>query len=382
MNKKKKSYIKRMILGLLATLGGVLLILSLLPSSCVGGEKKSGEQKEKTSEPIVSADTISTTTVQPIPETDSTLIPSPDSAAIAVVDVEPSAETDTTTAVAEFEPIPEPISETDTITLIPTDTVPVDTIPTPDSTLIQNTDSAAIAVVDVESSAETGTTTAKADTIPVTTEITPLPTLDTIPAHDTIPTLDSIPSSDSTSTPIAVKPTELTSDTLPADHYYRWAIKTNVAYWAATVANIGLEYAFADHFSIDVLGIYSPYTVARNYRMRFLIVQPEFRYWFRHPLTGHFVGLHLNIGAFNVSFNDRQRYQTPEGFYGAGLSYGYSLALSRRWAMEFTVGAGYFYTEYDTYYNIDNGARYEKAVPFHYFGLTKVGINVVCKLGK
>lgn len=52
----------------------------------------------------------------------------------------------------------------------------------------------------------------------------------------------------------------------PVRPLYRWAIKTNVAYLAATVANLGVEYSFGDHYSIDLPIIYSPYTVARDYR--------------------------------------------------------------------------------------------------------------------
>lgn len=163
---------------------------------------------------------------------------------------------------------------------------------------------------------------------------------------------------------------------------YRWAIKTNVAYLAATVANLGVEFAFGKHYSVDLPIIYSPYTVARNYRLRFLAVQPEFRYWLGTPMKGHFFGAHLNIGAFNISVNDKNRYQSPDGFYGAGISYGYVLPFARHWAAEFTVGAGYVHTKYDAYYNIPNGTRYEKGVPYNYWGLTKVGINLVYRFGK
>lgn len=161
------------------------------------------------------------------------------------------------------------------------------------------------------------------------------------------------------------------------EDYYHWSVKTNIAYLAATVANLGIEYSFGAHYSIDIPLIYSPYTVARSYRLRFLAIQPEFRYWLKRPTQGHFFGAHLNIGAFNVAVDKQKRYQSPDGFYGAGLSYGYTLPFARHWAAEFTLGAGYIYTQYDTYYNIPNGARFEKGKNYHYWGLTKVGINLV-----
>ena len=168
----------------------------------------------------------------------------------------------------------------------------------------------------------------------------------------------------------------------PEERGYRWALKTNVAYLAATVANVAVEYSFGEHYSVEVPIIYSPYTVARDYRLRFLVFQPEFRYWLRRPLEGHFFGVHLHAGAFNISVDDETRYQSPDGFYGAGLSYGYALPFARHWAAEFTLGAGYVHANYDKYYNIPNGARYEKGISYNYWGLTRVGISIVYKFGK
>lgn len=163
--------------------------------------------------------------------------------------------------------------------------------------------------------------------------------------------------------------------------YDRWAIKSNALYLAAGVTNIGGEYAFHPHWSVDFPLVYSPYTIARRYRMRFLYIQPEARYWLDRPMKGHFFGVHLHAGVFNVSLDDKNRYQSEKGFHGAGISYGYAMPLSRRWSMEFTIGVGYAFTKYCTYYNVPNGIRYEKDLPYHYWGLTKLGLNFVYRFG-
>lgn len=168
---------------------------------------------------------------------------------------------------------------------------------------------------------------------------------------------------------------------LPERDYDRWAIKSNALYLAAGVTNIGGEYAFHPHWSVDLPLVYSPYTIARTYRMRFLYIQPEARYWLDRPMKGHFFGVHLHAGVFNVSLDNKNRYQSEKGFHGAGISYGYAMPLSRRWSMEFTVGVGYAFTKYCTYYNVPNGIRYEKDIPYHYWGLTKLGLNFVYRFG-
>ena len=51
--------------------------------------------------------------------------------------------------------------------------------------------------------------------------------------------------------------------------YDRFDIKMNAAYLAAGVTNIGAEMAVSDHWTIDLPLVYSPYTLAQTYRMRF-----------------------------------------------------------------------------------------------------------------
>lgn len=163
----------------------------------------------------------------------------------------------------------------------------------------------------------------------------------------------------------------------------RFGIKMNAAYLAAGVTNIGAEMVVSNHWSIDLPFVYSPYTLARTYRMRLMYLQPEARYWLDCPLKGHFFGIHAHVGVANVSFDRVSRCQTPDGFYGGGVSYGYSLAIARRWSVEFIVGAGYLFTKYDAYHNvgIHSGQRYRKGVPLNYWGIDRLGINFIYRFG-
>lgn len=172
-----------------------------------------------------------------------------------------------------------------------------------------------------------------------------------------------------------------TTYVLRESDYDRFAIKTNCAYLVAGVANIGAEYAMGRQWSIDVPLVYSPYTIARTYRMRFLYLQPELRFWTDKAFRGHFFGVHAHAGVFNVSVDSRNRYQSEKGFYGGGISYGYSLPVGQRWSMEFTVGVGYAYTKYCTYYNVHNGMKYVNDKPYNYIGVDKLGINVIYRFG-
>lgn len=159
----------------------------------------------------------------------------------------------------------------------------------------------------------------------------------------------------------------------------RWNLKTNIPFWALVVPNIAVEYRFADHWSVDVPIYYMAGTVARNYRFRTLAVQPSVRYWLKPEMNGHFFGVHLSAGQFNISVDKKNRYQDVNGMYGAGIDYGYALKFNDRWGMEFNIGAGYIYTKYNTYYNIDNGARFDTDRK-NYFGVTRLGISVIYRI--
>ena len=172
------------------------------------------------------------------------------------------------------------------------------------------------------------------------------------------------------------------ADTVESKSSFLLAIKNNIIYDAALVANLGVEIGFGKHFSVDIPVTYSPYTISRNYRMRTLSVQPDLRYYLKEGWRGHFFGIHGNFAYYNVvtPFNPKTRYQDRDGkypLYGGGISYGYSLPFGKnsRWGMEFTIGAGYAYLDYDSFYNVDNGAWFTRDTK-HYFGIDKAGITI------
>ena len=176
------------------------------------------------------------------------------------------------------------------------------------------------------------------------------------------------------------------ADTIESKSSFLLAIKNNIIYDAALVANLGVEIGFGKHFSVDIPVTFSPYTISSNYRMRTLSVQPDLRYYLKEGWRGHFFGIHGNFAYYNVvtPFNTKTRYQDRDGkhpLYGGGISYGYSLPFRKdsRWGVEFTIGAGYAYLDYDCFYNVDNGAWFTKNAK-HYFGIDKAGITIYYRI--
>ena len=154
------------------------------------------------------------------------------------------------------------------------------------------------------------------------------------------------------------------------------AVKTNLAAWAGTIMNLAVDVQVSEHFSVELPVLWCPWYVSSEHAIKTFTVQPEARYWLSKPGKGHFFGVHAHVGWFNVKWN-RDRYQdTERPLLGAGISYGYLLPFNEHWAGEFTLGAGYANMRYDTWYNIDNGARIDTRTK-NYWGITRVGLSVV-----
>lgn len=154
------------------------------------------------------------------------------------------------------------------------------------------------------------------------------------------------------------------------------ALKTNLAYQAVAVQNLAVEVQCNKHISVELPLIWSFWDMEQEHGIRTFTLQPEARWWTKEAGKGHFVGVHAHVGWFNVKWNDDRYQSTGRPLVGAGLSYGYLLPLSSHWGAEFTLGAGYANMKYDTYYNLENGARIGTDT-YNYWGITRVGLSLV-----
>lgn len=154
---------------------------------------------------------------------------------------------------------------------------------------------------------------------------------------------------------------------------------TNLLYDVATVANLYLECDFSRHAAINLLATFSPWDIrVPDLKIRTLILQPEFRWYFANNFEGHHLGVEGYFGWYNVALGGKTRYQDKDGnapLWGAGLSYGYAYPFNEHWGMDFSIGAGYAHLVYDCFYNIENGAKFT-TVTRNWWGPTKLGISI------
>lgn len=165
------------------------------------------------------------------------------------------------------------------------------------------------------------------------------------------------------------------------------AIKTNLLYDAAANINAGIEVGLAPRWSIDVSADFNQWTI-NEHKWKHWFVQPEARYWFCDRFMKHFLGFHVIGGEFNfgnipnnAGFLGSDFSQLSEHRYqgwgaGVGIAYGYALPLGIHWNMEFELGAGYVYVNYDRFVCKDCGRKVGSG-DHHYVGPTKAAINLV-----
>ena len=127
----------------------------------------------------------------------------------------------------------------------------------------------------------------------------------------------------------------LTSSQLYAQ---RVAVKSNALYWATLSPNLGAEFRVSRHFTVNLEVAGNPFKLSDKLKTQFVGATPEVRYWFEgRPHARHFAGVMGLVASHNLVLNDQKH--TGETI-GAGLTYGYSFVLGRRWSLETTVGAG------------------------------------------
>lgn len=185
--------------------------------------------------------------------------------------------------------------------------------------------------------------------------------------------------------PVAKDTLSITQMAYPApDKFLK--IKTNGLGWGIGQMNVAAEFAFAEHFSVAIPFYYSggfDYFKS-TVKFRGIVVQPEFRYYFKPENEGFYAGAHMGVGWYNFALNGDYRIQDHNGnrpAWGGGLGLGYVMQFKKAtsWGLEFALGAGVYDAKYDTFYNEGNGPIAQQGVHKVFVGVDNVAVSVTYK---
>ena len=172
------------------------------------------------------------------------------------------------------------------------------------------------------------------------------------------------------------------------------ALKTNLLYDAITWFNFAIEVPLSSKFSALYYHQFPWWRWGESkneFCNRFLSIGGEARWWFKpayRPATekfkkrdrfvGQFFGIYCESGKWDF---ERKRDICYQGeHWSAGISYGYSMPISRSLNLEFSLSCGYASIAYRGYtpspdYSI-LWRDYSKIGRWHYFGPTKAQVTL------
>lgn len=156
-------------------------------------------------------------------------------------------------------------------------------------------------------------------------------------------------------------------------------VKSDLLLAATGSFNLTVETALDNHLSLEVGVSYNNWLYGSDTRLKHILLRPELRYWPKAVFNGWFVGFHVHGGQFNMGglkLGSLRHYRHQGDFYGGGVSAGYHHWITGRWALEFTLGVGYTYLDYERFRPEKNG-KLEKRESRHYTGPDKAGISVI-----
>lgn len=164
-------------------------------------------------------------------------------------------------------------------------------------------------------------------------------------------------------------------------------IKTNMLYDAALIPTLGAEVYVGRNFSISGQWSYSWWSRDVKHRYwRYYGGDLEVRRWFgrqsvNKPLTGHHVGIYVQL--FTYDFENGGKGQMGAKFnYGGGFEYGFSLPVSRRLNIDFSIGAGFIFGRYHKYTPVDGHYVWQSTHNRRWFGPAKAEISLVWLVGR
>lgn len=110
----------------------------------------------------------------------------------------------------------------------------------------------------------------------------------------------------------------------------------------------------------------------------------EYRYWTCERFSGHFWGIHILGGQYNIAghhlpllFGDDSGPYRYEGWgIGGGISYGYHFLLGNRWSLEANIGIGYVRLHYDKF-RCETCGEKTGTENRNYFGPTKAAVSLI-----
>lgn len=167
---------------------------------------------------------------------------------------------------------------------------------------------------------------------------------------------------------------------------YCFAVRTNVLYDAMLLPTIGVEWRVNRDLGVKLDGSLAWWGDEKEKVQKMWLLNPEVR-WYLLRDKRFYVGASGNYGQYNIyKYAVGSIVSKDTGYqgsmWGAGVTVGYQLYLSRYFSVDFNLGLGYTRFDYDTF-GITDGVRVykERDRTKNFWGPTQAGISLVWTIG-
>ena len=160
------------------------------------------------------------------------------------------------------------------------------------------------------------------------------------------------------------------------DPLHRFALKTNLLYYAALMPNFELQWRMNELWTLSLdANIAWWSSEAKHKYYQIAMISPELRRWInpRGPWHGMYAGVFVGGGWYDLE-NGKTGYKGEGGL--AGVSFGYMWPVSRCISLEAGLGVGYLYTRHREYIPYDGHYLYQRKSTFNYVGPLKLKFSI------
>ena len=172
------------------------------------------------------------------------------------------------------------------------------------------------------------------------------------------------------------------------------AAKTNMLYDLAAVPNISAEFYVGHNISVGAQWMHAWWSCHRRLRYwRIYGGTVSARYWFGpaaaiKPLTGHHAGVYIGAETYDFQWGGTAYMGGKPGgnlldrcMINAGVEYGYSLPVSQRLNIDFSIGVGYFGGIVEKFAPEEGYLVWQSTSRRTWIGPTKAEISLVWLIG-
>ena len=167
---------------------------------------------------------------------------------------------------------------------------------------------------------------------------------------------------------------ETTSSRTDNTDYGTLSLRANLLRWATLTPDLGIGWRINRNWSVQVNGTWTSWSWEGKIRRYGLWeVSPEIRYYPGKMKRGY-LGVMYHAGEFNYKLGDTGK---QGDLMGGGLTGGYLLKLNRTLSLDFSLGIGCTYAEYEKYTVIDGVRVKQDKTDKNYWGVNRLGIGLV-----